>query len=62
MIEVRKEIRNGRSVSIITYKKWQEYFTSEELAETESPEFIDEVDTILKKHRDEAKHSHKQSR
>jgi predicted transcriptional regulator len=61
VIEVKKEIRNGRSVSIITYKKWQEYFTSEELAEMESPEFIEEVDTILKKHRDEAEHSHKQS-
>lgn len=58
MIEIKNEIRNGRSVSIVTYKKWHEYFTPTELAEMESPEFIEETDAILKKHRDNADHSH----
>lgn len=58
MIEVKNEIRNGRAVSIVTYKKWQEYFTPGELAETESPEFTEETDMVLKKHREEAGHQH----
>ena len=33
LIKVEKDIRNGRSVSIVTYKKWQDFFTIEELEE-----------------------------
>jgi len=58
LVRVENAIRNGRSVSIITYKKWQEYFTPEELADIKSPQFMEEVDVILKKHREDANHSH----
>lgn len=47
-IKVEKDIRNGRSVSIVTYKKWQEFFTIEELEEMNMPEFMDEVEAIVK--------------
>lgn len=58
MVEVKNEVRNGRSVSIITHKKWQKYFTPAEIAEMESSKFIEETDVVLKKHRDDADHSH----
>ncbi len=58
MVDIKNEVRNGRSVSIVTYKKWQEYFTPEELAEMHNPEFVEEVDNILKRHREEADHTH----
>lgn len=58
MVKIENAIRNGRSVSIITYKKWQEYYSPGEVAEMQSPEFMDEVDAILKRHREEADHPH----
>lgn len=51
LIKVEKDIRNGRSVSIVTYKKWQEFFTIEELEEMNKPEFMDEVEAIIKSKR-----------
>ncbi len=58
MVEIKNEIRNGRAVSIVTYKKWHEYFTPAELAEMGSQEFIEETDAILKNHRDGSDHQH----
>lgn len=54
LIRVEKEIRNGRSVSIVSYKKWQEFFTSEELEEMHHPEFMDEVERLTRETRQEA--------
>lgn len=41
--------RNGRYVLIIKPKTWEEYYTPEELAEMRQPEFVDEVETIVKR-------------
>jgi predicted transcriptional regulator len=49
LVKVDKAIRNGRSVSIVTYRKWQEFFTKEELEEMRQPGYFDEIETILKK-------------
>jgi hypothetical protein len=49
LVKVDKAIRNGRSVSIVTYRKWQEFFTEEELEEMQQPGYFDEIETILKK-------------
>jgi len=35
----------------VTYKKWQEFFTIEELEEMNKPEFMDEVESIVKSKR-----------
>jgi len=49
LVKVDKAIRNGRSVSIVTYRKWQEFFTKEELEGMQQPGYFDEIETILKK-------------
>ena len=36
-------------ISIVTYRKWQEFFTKEELEEMRQPGYFDEIETILKK-------------
>ena len=52
LVGVEKNIRNGRSVSVVTYKKWQEFFTiEEELEEMSKLEFMDEVEAIVKSKR-----------
>lgn len=48
LVKIQKEIRNGRSVSIVTYKKWQEFFTDEELTEMSRPEFLDEIERLTR--------------
>lgn len=49
MVHVEKTERNGRYVLIIKPKTWEEYYTPEELAEMRKPEFMDEVEAIVKK-------------
>jgi predicted transcriptional regulator len=49
LVNVETAIRNGRSVSIVTYKKWQEFFTSEELEEMRQPGYFDEIEAIVEK-------------
>lgn len=49
LVSVEKAIRNGRSVSIVTYKKWQEFFTSEELEEMRQPGYFDEIEAIVER-------------
>ncbi|MGA9100382.1 MAG: helix-turn-helix domain-containing protein [Methanotrichaceae archaeon] len=49
LVTVEKVIRNGRSASIVTYRKWQEFFTKEELDEMQHPGYFDELEAILKK-------------
>ncbi len=49
LVNVQKAIRNGRSVSIVTYKKWQEFFTSEELDEMRQPGYFDEIEEIIER-------------
>jgi hypothetical protein len=48
-VNVKNAIRNGRSVSIVTYKKWQEFFTSEELDEMRQPGYFDEIEEIIER-------------
>jgi len=55
LVKIEKEIRSGRSVSIVTYKKWQEFFTAEELEEMRRPEFMNEIEAIVKNSRQEMK-------
>ncbi len=49
LVNVENAIRNGRSVSIVTYKKWQEFFTSEELDEMRQPGYFDEIEEIIER-------------
>ena len=49
MVHIEKAERNGRYVLIIKPKTWEEYYTPEELAEMRQPEFMDEVEAIVKK-------------
>lgn len=48
-VNVENAIRNGRSVSIVTYKKWQEFFTSEELDEMRQPGYFDGIEEIIER-------------
>lgn len=47
LVKVDKVIRNGRSASIVAYRKWQEFFTKEELEEMRQPGYFDEIEAIL---------------
>ena len=49
MVHIEKAERNGRYVLIIKPKIWEEYYTPEELAEIRQPEFMDEVEAIVKR-------------
>lgn len=49
LVTVEKVIRNGRSASIVTHRKLQEFFTKEELDEMQQPGYFDEIEAILKK-------------
>jgi predicted transcriptional regulator len=49
MIHIEKAERNGRYVLIIKPKTWEEYYMPEELVEMRQPEFIDEVEAIVKR-------------
>jgi hypothetical protein len=49
MVHIEKAERNGRYVLIIKPKTWEEYYTPEELAEIRQPEFMDEVEAIVKR-------------
>jgi predicted transcriptional regulator len=49
MVHIEKVERNGRYVLIIKPKTSQEYYTPEELAEMRQPEFMDEVEAIVKR-------------
>ena len=40
LVTVEKVIRNGRSASIVTCRKWQEFFTKEELDEMQHPDTL----------------------
>ena len=49
MVHIDKTERNGRYVLTIKPKTWEEYYTPEELEEMRQPEFMDEVEAIVKK-------------
>jgi predicted transcriptional regulator len=49
MVHIEKAERNGRYVLTIKPKTWEEYYTPEELAEMRQPEFMNEVEAIVKK-------------
>jgi predicted transcriptional regulator len=49
MVHIEKAERNERYVLIIKPKTWEEYYTPEELAEMRQPEFMDEVEAIVKR-------------
>jgi hypothetical protein len=42
-------IINGRSASIVTYRRMQDFFTPEELEEIGQTGYFDDVEEILKK-------------
>lgn len=48
MVHIEKAARNGREVLVIKPKTWQEYFAAEELEEMRRPEFMNEVEAIVK--------------
>ncbi len=58
LVKTERAVRGGRAVLLVVPKEWWEYFTPDELAEMESPEFIEETDAILKKYRDNSDHQH----
>ena len=49
LVKVEKVIVNGRSASIVTYRRLQEFFTPEEMEEMQEPGYFDEIEEILKK-------------
>lgn len=49
LVKVEKVIVNGRSASIVTYRRLEEFFTPEELEEMQEPEYFNEIEEILKK-------------
>lgn len=49
MIHMDKVERNGHYVLMIKPKTWEEYYTPKELAEMRQPEFMDEIEAIVKK-------------
>ena len=49
LVKVEKVIVNGRSASIVTYRRLQEFFSPEELEEMQEPGYFDEIEEILKK-------------
>ena len=49
LVKVEKVIVNGRSASIVTYRRLEEFFTPEELEEMQEPGYFDEIEEILKK-------------
>jgi DNA-binding Lrp family transcriptional regulator len=49
LVKVEKVIINGRSASIVTYRRWQDFLTPEDLVEMQKPGYFDEVEEILKK-------------
>lgn len=51
MVHIDKAERNGRKVLTIKPKTWEEYYTPEELEEMRKPEFMDEVEAVVKKAR-----------
>ena len=49
LVKVEKVIINGRSASIVTYRRLQEFFTPEEMEEMQEPGYFEEIEEILKK-------------
>jgi DNA-binding Lrp family transcriptional regulator len=48
LVKIEKVIINGRSASIVTYRRWQDFLTPEDLGEIQQPGYFDEVEEILK--------------
>ncbi len=51
LVNVENAIRNGRSVSIVIYKKCRIFFTTEELDEMRQPGYFDEIEEIIERSR-----------
>lgn len=49
MVHIDKNERNGRCVLTIKPKTWEEQYTPEELEVMRQPEFMDEVEAIVKR-------------
>jgi hypothetical protein len=49
MVHIDKNERNGRCLLTIKPKTWEEHYTPEELEEMRQPEFMDEVEAIVKR-------------
>ncbi|MDD2836171.1 MAG: MarR family transcriptional regulator [Methanothrix sp.] len=48
LVHIEKMEKDGRSVLVVRPYDWYEFFTPEELQEMSRPEFMDEVETIIK--------------
>ncbi len=46
LIKVERVVRDGRLQRSVTPKPWQEFFTKEELAEMDRPEYWEELEKI----------------
>lgn len=47
MVHIQKTMRNNREVLTVKVRSWEEYYTPDELAEMQRPEFMDEVEAIV---------------
>jgi hypothetical protein len=48
LVHIEKMEKYGRSVLVVRSYDWHEFFTTEELQEMSRPEFMDEVEAIVK--------------
>jgi predicted transcriptional regulator len=48
LVHIEKMEKDGRSVLVVRPYDWYEFFTQEELQEMSRPEFMDEVEAIIK--------------
>lgn len=48
LVHIEKTERDGRSVLVVRPYDWYEFFSPEELQEMRRPEFMDEVEAIIK--------------
>ena len=49
LVSVEKAIRNGRPISIVTYKKWQEFLPHPRMEEMRQPGCFDEIEAIVER-------------
>ena len=49
LLNIERAIINGRSASIVTCRRWQDFFTPDELEEMKQPDYFDDIEKLLKK-------------
>lgn len=48
LVHIEKMEKDGRSILVVRPYDWYEFFSSEELQEMSRPEFMDEVEAVVK--------------